>query len=75
MQGVLDEEVAGLRKRLEEEQSLSDQQLDSLRAELRREMLSSDEYTSTIHENEQLHSKVRVENKQIHASILLDCRV
>uniref|UniRef100_A0A1I7WNL5 Uncharacterized protein n=1 Tax=Heterorhabditis bacteriophora TaxID=37862 RepID=A0A1I7WNL5_HETBA len=54
-----DKEISSLRQKLEQEQSLNEEQLRTLKDELRSEMINSEEFTNNIHEIEQLHSKVK----------------
>lgn len=53
-----DEEIAALRRRVDQEQSLSEEQIRVIKDELRSEMLSSDEYQNNLMEIERLHSEV-----------------
>ncbi|KIH56578.1 M protein repeat protein [Ancylostoma duodenale] len=53
-----DEEIAALRRRVDQEQTLSEEQIRVIKDELRSEMLSSDEYQSNLMEIERLHSEI-----------------
>ncbi|KAK6766255.1 hypothetical protein RB195_025885 [Necator americanus] len=53
-----DEEITALRRRVDQEQSLSEEQIRVIKDELRSEMLSSDEYQNSLMEIERLHSEI-----------------
>ncbi|VDK58368.1 unnamed protein product [Cylicostephanus goldi] len=53
-----DEEIAALRRRVDQEQSLSEEQIRVIKDDLRSEMLSSDEYQNSLMEIERLHSEI-----------------
>ncbi|VDL66183.1 unnamed protein product [Nippostrongylus brasiliensis] len=54
----LDEEIAALRRRVEQEQQLSEEQIRNVREELRSEILNSPEYQNSLMEIERLHSQI-----------------
>ncbi|WKY15879.1 hypothetical protein Q1695_000955 [Nippostrongylus brasiliensis] len=53
-----DEEIAALRRRVEQEQQLSEEQIRNVREELRSEILNSPEYQNSLMEIERLHSQI-----------------
>ncbi|PIO66080.1 hypothetical protein TELCIR_12222 [Teladorsagia circumcincta] len=53
-----DKEITSLRRRVEEEQTISEEQLRAIKEELKSEIMSSDDYQNNLMEIERLHSQI-----------------